>query len=94
MDQDKLIDAANAQAAMYDGDDRQDIKTDVMNAFFAGAKFGATVEREACAKACEAAVDAVDPTWRENRPDEAAGADAENAVCKNLANAIRMRSNF
>jgi len=55
MDNDKLIDAANARAAMYDGDDRQDIKTDVMNAFFAGAKFGATVEREACASRWEAA---------------------------------------
>lgn len=53
MDNGKLIDAANARAAMYDGDDRQDIKADVMNAFFDGAKFGATVEREACAKVCD-----------------------------------------
>lgn len=33
------IDAAEARAAMYDGDDRECIKADVMNAFFAGARF-------------------------------------------------------
>ena len=36
---DKLIDAAEAHAEKYDGDDRQHIKTDVMNAFYAGAKW-------------------------------------------------------
>jgi hypothetical protein len=36
---DKLIDAAQAQAALYDGDSREGIKTEVMNAFYAGAKF-------------------------------------------------------
>ena len=36
---DKLIDAAESHAENYDGDDRQDIKTDVMNAFYAGAKW-------------------------------------------------------
>lgn len=35
----EMIDAAEAQAALYDGDDRQDIKTDVMNSFYAGIKF-------------------------------------------------------
>lgn len=30
---------AEELASNYDGDDRQDIKTDVMNAFYAGAKF-------------------------------------------------------
>lgn len=36
---DALIDAANARAALYDDDDRPCIKTDVMNAFYAGAEF-------------------------------------------------------
>lgn len=35
----ELIDAAQERAAIYDGDDRQDIQTDVMNAFYAGAAF-------------------------------------------------------
>ena len=35
--QDRLIDAAEAYAEKYDGDDRQDIKTDVLNAFYQGA---------------------------------------------------------
>jgi hypothetical protein len=39
---DALIDAAEAYAEVYDGDDRQDIKTDVLNAFFAGSKYEAT----------------------------------------------------
>lgn len=39
METNKLIDAATKQADLYNDDDRQDIKTDVMNAFFAGAKF-------------------------------------------------------
>jgi hypothetical protein len=34
---------AESYAAHYDGDDRQDIKTDVLNAFYAGAKFGKNV---------------------------------------------------
>lgn len=34
-----LIDAAEERAKLYDDDDRQDIKADVMNAFFAGAKY-------------------------------------------------------
>jgi hypothetical protein len=38
---DALIAAAEERAALYDGDERQNIKTDVMNAFFAGAKFAA-----------------------------------------------------
>jgi hypothetical protein len=38
---DALISAAEERAALYEGDERQDIKTDVMNAFFAGAKFAA-----------------------------------------------------
>jgi len=37
----RLIDAAESHAEHYEGDDRQDIKTDVMNAFFAGAKWQA-----------------------------------------------------
>lgn len=42
-----LIDAANKHAAWYDDDDRQDIRADVMNAFFAGAKFGGAAKSEA-----------------------------------------------
>ncbi|MGZ8233205.1 hypothetical protein, partial [Methylobacter tundripaludum] len=45
----KLKAAADARAALYEGDDRQDIKTDVVNAFYAGANFAASEEREACA---------------------------------------------
>lgn len=36
---DALIRAAIERAALYDDDKRQDIKTDVMNAFYAGAAF-------------------------------------------------------
>lgn len=32
-----LILAAEKYAEMYDGDDRQDVKTDVLNAFYHGA---------------------------------------------------------
>lgn len=39
----RTIDAAETYAAQYDGDDRQDIKTDVLNAFYAGTEFGKTV---------------------------------------------------
>lgn len=39
MDHDELIDAANERAALYEGDDRECIKTDVMNAFYAGAEW-------------------------------------------------------
>lgn len=35
----QLIDAAESYASAYDGDDRPAIKTDVMNAFYAGAEF-------------------------------------------------------
>lgn len=41
MDTGKLIDAAHDHARAYDGDEREGIVTDVMNAFYAGAKFGA-----------------------------------------------------
>jgi hypothetical protein len=37
-----LIAAAEARAELYEGDDRQDIKTDVMNAFYAGAEYQRT----------------------------------------------------
>ena len=33
------IDAAEYYADQYEGDDRQDIKTDVLNAFYAGVEF-------------------------------------------------------
>lgn len=45
----ELLERAEKYAAAYDGDDRQDIKTDVLNAFYAGVKF----ERLACASICE-----------------------------------------
>lgn len=38
-EQDALIDAATLYAANYDGDDRQDIRIDVTNAFYAGTKY-------------------------------------------------------
>ena len=40
MDTEKLIDAAVAYATQYDDDDRECIKTDVINAFYAGAALG------------------------------------------------------
>jgi len=36
----KIIDAAEKYASNYYGDDRQDIVTDVLNAFYAGVKYG------------------------------------------------------
>lgn len=45
MDQDKLVAAAEKWAAAYDGDDRQHIKTDVLNAYYQGAKFQDEVVR-------------------------------------------------
>jgi hypothetical protein len=39
MNTDKLIDAADDYAASYASDDRECIKTDVINAFYAGAEF-------------------------------------------------------
>jgi hypothetical protein len=38
-DTDELIQAAEKYADTYSDDDRQDIKTDVLNAFFAGSEF-------------------------------------------------------
>lgn len=35
----RLIDAANVRADIYNGDDRECIKTDVMNSFYAGAEW-------------------------------------------------------
>lgn len=37
VENDELIPLAESYASVYDGDDRQDIKTDVLNAFYAGA---------------------------------------------------------
>lgn len=37
------IEAAEKQAALYDDDDRQDIKTDVMNSFYAGIRYARAV---------------------------------------------------
>ena len=39
MNQEKLIDAAEEYAERYDGDERPDVKTDVLNAFYAGAYY-------------------------------------------------------
>ena len=48
-----LMDAAESHAESYEGDDRQDIKTDVMNAFFAGAKWQSeNLEQEPVILAC------------------------------------------
>lgn len=44
---DALIRAAEAHAAQYDDDDRQHIKTDVLNAFYAGSKFAAPAQKPA-----------------------------------------------
>mgnify|MGYP003576146538 CR=1 FL=1 len=39
MNVNELIDAAEEHAKLYDGDPREDIKTDVLNSFYAGAAF-------------------------------------------------------
>lgn len=46
---DRLIDAAEAHADSYKDDDRECIVTDVMNAFYAGAKFA---EDQSIAEIC------------------------------------------
>jgi hypothetical protein len=51
MNTDKLIDAAHDHARAYDGDDRECIATDVLNAFYAGAKFGEKAAHEECVRA-------------------------------------------
>ena len=38
---DALVQAAERHVSHYDGDDRQDIRIDVLNAFYAGAWFAA-----------------------------------------------------
>lgn len=53
----------------------------------------AAVEREACAKVCEAQVEPVGNEWRWKRPEEAAEFDAQNRARLGCAAAIRMRSN-
>jgi hypothetical protein len=50
MTDEHMIAAAEAKAALYDGDDRQDIKTDVMNAFYAGVKFALQSSPNAASK--------------------------------------------
>lgn len=49
-----LVKAAETHAAAYDGDDREQIKTDVLNAFYAGASYGMAAERERCSAAVSA----------------------------------------
>lgn len=48
--QDALIDAAEERAKLYDGDDRECIKADVMNAFFAGAEYADRASRQVAEK--------------------------------------------
>lgn len=45
--QSALIDAAEKYAEKYDGDDRECIRNDVLNAFYAGAKFAAAQKPDA-----------------------------------------------
>lgn len=45
--QDALIDAAEERAKLYDDDDRECIKADVMNAFFAGAEWSQAAANKA-----------------------------------------------
>lgn len=73
----ELIDAAQEQAANYDDDDRQDIKTDVMNAFYAGVAFVKgkrkkpvpTAPSETIAAAPAAAPDGVKEAWKKVREE-------------------------
>lgn len=53
MDNEHLIRAAEAHAAAYAGDDRECIVTDVLDAFYAGAKFGEAQARRDCARLVE-----------------------------------------
>lgn len=41
----KLIAAAEKHAAAYEADERDDIRTDVLNAFYAGSKYGSALTR-------------------------------------------------
>jgi hypothetical protein len=43
---DAIMNEAERVAALYDGDDRQDIKTDVMNAFYKGVAFARAIRGE------------------------------------------------
>lgn len=49
-----LVVAAEKYADNYRDDDRHGIVTDVLNAFYAGAKYGHAAERERCIAAVEA----------------------------------------
>ena len=51
----KLINVAERYAASYRDDDRQHIVTDVLNAFYTGAKYGEVAERERWRRIAEAA---------------------------------------
>lgn len=51
MTDERLMDAAEKIADLYEDDDRQDIKTDVMNAFYAGAAFASQPSAQRSAEA-------------------------------------------
>jgi len=88
-----LLERAAKHAEAYDVDDRQDIKTDVLNAFYAGAAFGAQFEREACAKLLDAEELANMPSSAENNGRQSDFAFGAAESSRRMADAIRMRSN-
>ena len=49
----QLVEAAEKYAGNYHDDHRQDIRCDVLNAFYAGAKYAVAAERERCADICD-----------------------------------------
>lgn len=70
-----IIDAAEKLAALYDDDDRQDIKTDVMNSFYAGVRYAAVDiaqvrrERDLALRAAHHEAGEVNH-WRANHADQ------------------------
>lgn len=82
---DDLISAAEERAAMYDGDERDCIKTDVMNAFFAGADWQCrraifiAKQSEPVAWLYDFTIDGeVAKDWFASRKEEMAGLDPFN----------------
>ena len=80
--QDALIDAAEERAKLYDGDDREWIKADVMNAFFAGAQFTQAAANKA---AEEGGLPAIPAHWESKAQWIVSGSNLESEERGRLA---------
>lgn len=78
--QDKLIDAAEAYAVLYDDDDRDCIKTDVMNAFFAGHAYRVNIKHVGECAADPIAEQVCDAIYQERTDDNLALCEALRAI--------------